>query len=483
MKRTRTLIVALVVLVLLVVGVVVVKKVEQHVDSIKTIDEQIISLEESNINAFEWTYEEGSLAFAKNDSIWNDPNDAKFPVDQDKIKDFLKDFENVHASFIIDNVEDYGQYGLDNPEAVIKFTLTEGELTVKLGAYSVMDEKRYVSIGDGKVYLIDEDLLEHVSIERDNFFLHDKLTQPETVTGITISGENGLNVVYDAETLHTYTDFYNYYAVEGGKYRALSTDAIEDFDTSIFGLNLKTYETYTASEEDLSIYGLDNPAFTVTVKGRNTVEEATKDKEAVYEDNSQTIYVGYVIDTDTKVEEGEEPAKLVYVRVADSEIVYKVSNTLYDTLAGATYETLRPATVVYIKKNNILSMSTTLESTKYDINYVITSEEGADTEEGAFFINDYEINVNDIVAALNDLNITEQGVSKTSNLLELSLDLHLDNETYGDVSIDMYRYDGDSVYVEMNGEAVGLVKRSSMVALREALMTEVLNLGKEATEE
>ena len=93
----------------------IVSGVQKHIDTISTVDKEIIATSESALTAVSWTKEGTTLSFTKTDDTWSDASDADFPVDQEKMSDFLEHFESVHASFIIENVEDFGQYGLAAP--------------------------------------------------------------------------------------------------------------------------------------------------------------------------------------------------------------------------------------------------------------------------------------------------------------------------------------------------------------------------------
>ena len=478
MKRKRTMIAAVIVLIALIAGIFVVNNVEKHVDSLNSIDEVIISLDGDDVSKFEWTIDGETLGFEKSDDTWIDPDDADFPVDTELITEFLDEFSEVHASFIIDDVEDYSQYGLEEPDASVTFTLSEGSLTVDLGSYSVMDEKRYVSIGDGKVYLIDTDLLEDVSVERDDFMLHDTLTDMTQVTEFKVTGELNTDLVYDEEGVYTYTDIYNYYMVENGNYLPVADDSAEEYMGNLLDLTFKTYASYTASNEDLSAYGLDSPALTITVNGYVTDEE-TKENTDV----SETVYIGYVIDTETEVEEGEDPAKLVYLRVGDSEIIYSVSQTVYDTLIKGTYNDIRPSDLVYIDEETVTQVTAALEDIYYQIDYTVPEEE-KDEEETAreYTLNDYSVSINGIISALNSCDVQDFEPENEKGTLEFSISVKLDREKYDSVEVSFYRYDGDYCLATVNDEEIGLVNRSEMTAVREAFMSVVLNLGKDSEE-
>ena len=126
MNRQKKLVVLIGVLVVLCAVIAIVSGVQKHIDTISTVDEEIYATAESALTDVSWTKDGSTLHFVKENDTWQDASDADFPIDQDKMSDFLDHFESVHASFIIENVEDYGQYGLDNPSCTITFTSADG---------------------------------------------------------------------------------------------------------------------------------------------------------------------------------------------------------------------------------------------------------------------------------------------------------------------------------------------------------------------
>ena len=59
---------------------------------------------------------------------------------------------------------------------------------VKFGNYSTMDSKRYVTLGDGAVYLISDDVAGELSTDRDEYLCADSVPTYDTITGITATG-------------------------------------------------------------------------------------------------------------------------------------------------------------------------------------------------------------------------------------------------------------------------------------------------------
>ncbi|MCD8231013.1 MAG: DUF4340 domain-containing protein [Clostridiales bacterium] len=372
MKRKKNLVILVVVVAVLCCVIGIEQAVTKHVDSINTTDEVILSFDQDSITNISWTYEEETLTFDQTDDGWCDSDDADFPVNQDTMADFLSWFEEVHACFIIDDVEDYSQYGLEDLQCTITLTTEDGETTVSVGDYSTMDEQRYIEIGDGKVYLVEDDILESITTDRDEFMQNDETPSIVTLEELTVSGRTELDAVYNEEGKYSYTDSYNYYQVEDdGTYLILDDSSVESYLSSLGSLSLTNYVTYTASSADLSDYGLDDPAYTITVTGTvevETEEEETEDESEDATDETETedtaaeeddeteaeevetedvefvIYIGVV--TEPAEEDGEEDTVTAYARVGDSEIIYQLTTSDYESVRAASYDDLRPTAVV-----------------------------------------------------------------------------------------------------------------------------------------
>ena len=97
-------------------------------------------------------------------------------------------FEAMGAAFIIEEPASLSEYGLDDPVCTIELTTEGGDYTILLGDYSTMDEQRYVSIGDGKVYLAVSDPLDEFDTTLADLIQNDAVPDFETVTAVTFSG-------------------------------------------------------------------------------------------------------------------------------------------------------------------------------------------------------------------------------------------------------------------------------------------------------
>ena len=118
------------------------------------------------------------------DERWLYDEDASFPVDSETMAMLLEPFQSFGASFVIEDAENLSQYGLNSPECTIRIDTEEESYTITLGDYSTMDAQRYVSIGDGNVYLVSDDPMENFDLSLRLSLIHISLPQP-AVSGST----------------------------------------------------------------------------------------------------------------------------------------------------------------------------------------------------------------------------------------------------------------------------------------------------------
>ena len=91
---------------------------ESEKEAISESGEVVFELPADDATALSWQYDddgsEVSLAFHK-DGDWLYDEDEAFPVDGEKIDALLDVFSELSAAFVIEDVTDYDQYGLENP--------------------------------------------------------------------------------------------------------------------------------------------------------------------------------------------------------------------------------------------------------------------------------------------------------------------------------------------------------------------------------
>ena len=453
MRKATKLYALLGVLLVVCIAAFAVSRYEEKKEQIKNSGEVILEIPTDSVTALSWTNESGTFSFTK-DETWVYDDDNAFPVDEEKINDLLEQFTSFAAAFSIDDVEDYAQYGLDEPICTIKITAGEESYTVELGDFSKMDEQRYVSIGDGKVYLVSHDPLDEFDAVLRDMILDDTIPEFDTVKQIAFSGEESYTISYDEGGTSICAD--DVYFTDG---TPLDTDTVNEWLTALRSLDLTNYVSYSATGEELQTFGLDNPALTVALDYSSSSDEDGNETDSgtLVLHLSQNPEELAAYEKAIANEEGELPDVTCYARVGESQIVYQITQSEYDTLTDVSYDALRHQKIFTADFDTVTSIDVTLEGENYT--FICTPPEDADDTdtEGTWTYQGVEFDIFDFSYALRALSATSFTVETPTGQEEISLTLHLDNEDFSTFTLTLYRLDGTNCIATVDGKAVALV--------------------------
>ncbi len=472
MKRSKRLYALLGILLVACVATFAVTQMEEGKEQIKATGEIILEVSSDDVQSLSWEYGETSLAFHKNEK-WLYDEDEAFPVDEEKVHEMLEQFEAFGVSFIIEEVTDYSMYGLDDPECVINFATEDQTYTIELGDFSNMDEERYISIGDGNVYLAKVDPLEEFDAVLKDMIKHDEDLSYDSVTQIKFEGEENYTIFYEEESTATYCADDVYFTEKNSETLPLDTDRVGTWLESLTTLNPTDYVTYNATEEELESYNLVDPELTITV------DYTSEDKDGKEISDTFVLSISRNPEELAAAEEAEandEEAEEVtaYVRIGESQIVYKISEVSSNSLRAVSYNELRHREVLPADFEDIYQIDVTLEGADYTI-----AVDGEDKDDERIWkYNEDEVEIDDLQDALETLGAeySDDFISdKPSEKKEINLTFHLDNEHHPEVKIELYRYDGEDCLAVVDGQTFALVPRSDAVDLIEAVNAIVLN--------
>jgi hypothetical protein len=472
MSRSKKIYVLLGVFAIISLITVIVSRTEQKKEEIQNSDETILAIAADDVTTLSWEVDDSSYAFHK-DGSWLYDEDEAFPVSESKIASLLSMFEDFGVSFIIENVEDFGQYGLDDPVGTINIATADQEITLTLGDFSTMDSERYVSIGDGNVYLVSTDPYDSFNVELSSLIDNDEIPNITAATEIVYSGAESGDVVYD-ENLDSDCTSDVYYLEQDSAKLPLDTDNVSSYLSKLYYMSLSDYATYNASADDLVSYGLSDPELTLVIsyKDDDEVEQSVQltlgrtdeQKSAADSESEEETEATYDTDTDTSSVGG-------YLRVGQSQIVYELSSTNYENLLSISYDSLRHKDVFVADFSSVEKMVITLDGGEYTILASGDADNRTYTYEGS------EIDITDIKSALTALSADSFTTEAASGEEEISLTLYVtkDDDSESIITITLYREDGSECVAEVNGEPVSLVARSSAMDLVEAVYAVVLN--------
>ena len=469
-KKQITRCVLLAVFAVVSITAVLVSRHEEKVEQIKNSGKTILSIPTDTVTALSWTNEDGTFSFTKGDT-WTYDGDSAFPVDEGKINDLLAQFEDFAAAFAIDDVEDYAQYGLTEPICTISITAGEETYTVQLGDFSKMDEQRYVSIGDGKAYLVSHDPLDEFGAVLRDMILDDTIPAFDTAEKIAFTGTENYTISYDEDGTSICAD--DVYFADA---LPLDTDNVNAWLTALTGLDLTDYVSYNVTNEELQTFGLDKPALTITLDYSSSDEDGTEtDAGTLVLHLSQNPEELAAYGEALANEEDDLPDVTCYARVGKSQIVYQITQSEFDALTAVSYDTLRHQKLFTADFDTVTSIDVTLEGETYTFTYTPPENEDDEDAEGTWSYNGEEFDVFNFSYALRALSASSFTDEKPTGQEEISLTLHLDNEDFPAFTLTLYRCDGETCIAEVDGEPVAFVSRSQTVDLVEAVRTLTLS--------
>lgn len=469
MKRYKRILVLLGVLAACCAATFALTRYEEHKEEIAVSGQTVLAVDPDTVTAVSWTVDGESLAFHK-DEAWQYDGDAAFPVDAEKIGEKLDVFADFAAAFTIENVEDYAQYGLDDPAGAI--TLTAGETTyeIKLGDFSQMDEQRYVDIGDGNVYLAASDPMDAFGTELSEMILDDTVPDFDTVSRIAFAGAENYEIDYDTDGV-SYSEDDVYFA--GGE--PLDTSLVESYLAALSGADLSTYATYNATDDELEAMGMNDPELTVTVDYTGTGDDGEEVSGTFTASIARAPGDRATLETAAADDEadgtGTDTAAediTAYLRVGESQIVYELPGADFTALMAAGYDDLRHQQLFWGDWDDVTAVDITLEGESH----TLTAE--GDGDDRVWTYNGDEVDAAGVTDALSALTAGTFTDETATGQEEIALTLTLDNAAVPETTLRLTRYDGEHCLAEVDGESVALVPRADAMALVEAVQAIVL---------
>lgn len=503
MHRSKRLLILVGVLAVVCAAAFLATRVQEQQEQVEASGETVLAIDAGNVASLAWTSGEGEYAFHK-DGTWIYDADEAFPVSAEALEELLASFSSFNAAFVIRDVTDYAQYGLEEPECTIEIGTAEASYTIALGDMSAMDDQRYVSIGDGNVYLAVTDPMDAFAVELSDLIDNDEIPQMDTVTALSLTGAVEESIAYVEAGGPSYSDEDVYFLQSGEESLPLDTDLVEDYLGGIRDLVLTDYATYNATEIELASFGLNDPALTVTVEYEQQAEAAEEGAEPETTAGTLALHIGRVEEAEESAEETEESAEdaqeeaqyAYYLRVGDSPIVYNLSDADGEALFAGSYDDLRHRQVFWGDFDDVAQATILLDNQTYTLTaQTAETDETAETGETAdaaaesaeptaaagdedaeitWTCNGEPVDVTGIRDKLAALTAEEFTSEAPADQLEISLTLDLNDEDVPQVRIQLYRYDGASCLAVLDGEPAALVAREDVVDLMEAVRTLLL---------
>ena len=265
MKKYKSLIILLAVLVVLVVAYVVTGQLKKKSAEKENEEKQIAVLDMSDITSIQYTNGTDTMSFIKEGGTWYSESDKEFPLQQSSLKTMAETFGTLSANRELTDGDTLADYGLEEPQYTITLKDADGEQqNIYIG--NAAGEDYYMTVGDKeKIYTVDYSVVNAMNFDLDSML--QKETFPsigsDNIKKVTIT-KAGETTEYDADNSDQSDDIT---AIGGRLGAAYFVDCVD----------------YSVQADELAQYGLDEAQrTTVTV-----VYTDSDDKEQTF-----TLYVG-----------------------------------------------------------------------------------------------------------------------------------------------------------------------------------------------
>ncbi len=458
-------------------------------DSAQATEEEeavtILEVDSSQVTQLSLEYTE-SLSFDYDGESWTYTEDEDFPLDESYLEGMMDALSALEATKTIEDVEDYDQYGLEEPTCTVTVE-ADSQVVLTIGDESSSGESLYVSIGDGNVYMVDVALLDSFAYGLYDLVDMESIPSMSDVVSLTVEAQGqSMELVYLEDSGLAYSDSYVWFLSTQDGYVTLDTELTETLLSTFTGLSWDSCVAYDA--QNLSEYGLDDPVATVTVVYTLTTEVETNETD----DDGNAITETVESEESFVLEIGDYADSGCYARIAGSSMVYLVDATVSDMALYTTSEDLLPDDILLMDWDNVTSVDVSLDGETYTFlkETVLVEDSDEDTDEDSdedseseetyetvWTVDGEEVDGASIWDALDALESTGSGSDlSTDRTVEISLIIYQDNESYPQVELTFYQYDSSNCLVSLNGEARLFVARSDIVSLTELVNEAVLDL-------
>jgi len=331
-KRSKKLLFMTVILFVLIGCSLLAMKLNPEGESIETEEEtpitseKIMSFQRSDVETLSWTVGEQTLCFHLDNETWIYDEDSTFPADQSTLTSLVSRMIDLSSYNVIENVSDFAEYGLDKPVCTIDLGGAV-DIQVLIGDTTPMDGLRYVSIGDGNVYMVENSIFSEYNINLLDLMEQEEIpnmADPVTVeiniadSQLTLERRELSIPAEDDESKDTVQQQWFHIFADGEI--QLDSSLAANFYDNISSLLWESSVAYDVSQEELALYGLDTPSATLTICYSN-------------DDSSLNAF---------SVEFGITEDGNCYGRISGSDRIYSINSSYLDTLQNTRVDNLLP---------------------------------------------------------------------------------------------------------------------------------------------
>ena len=298
----------------------------------------VIQMDASSIVNFSFKIGDNFAEFSKDVDEWKNQEDSEFPVDQEAVETLLNDLLSFTAKRKLEAVDGLSEYGLEDPSNTIRLTDESGtETEILVGSRNQSTGDYYVSLAEAPntVYVTASDLssiLPGSVMELAESEAYPSVSSSDIVEIQVKKAQGSYTLAYEEEEAN-----WSVTGEDGISYSA-EYQQVSSLASTLSGMVYSGLMDYNA--EDLSVYGLDQPAAEIYIRYKEEIEEEEEEPETV--EKNFTLYVG------NQDENGN-----YYVRTEGSGQVHRVSSESLSSALENNSVSYWSREIGYISMNNL----------------------------------------------------------------------------------------------------------------------------------
>ena len=356
MKRTKKMLLLLIVLVLCVGGYCGVQLLGSDPASVTEESGTFVlnSHTADDLTGLSWVDGDESFAFTLSDGMWSVTADPAFPLNQEDVQSMADDLLALVGTRQLDGVTDLSAYGLAEPAFSVTASWSDGtSTTYAMGDETPFGDGYYVSLGhENTVYTIEDDIADIFDTTMNDLAVLESIPVTTAATRLTVGST--LDVVKE-ETSRTINEGELWYDSLTGT--ALDTAAAEELITAAQGITWSELAEPTASDEELTAFGVDEASATAI-----TLYEG--------ETAATTLLIG------TQNDAGD-----YYARLPGSTMVYTIASGNVSSLLTASATSMPSMVIIDLAADSVQSATFTAGEAAHT--WVASAGEDAEDEVAA----------------------------------------------------------------------------------------------------
>lgn len=481
------------------------KEAEETEESDTSVSIYPEDFDSSAISSISYDYQGEVLSFSLKDDgeTWQYDDNTGFPLNQSSLTGMSSQLQSLTASrTIAENPDKLADYGLDEPSGRVTAKDSDGtEFTIYFGDTNDSADVTYVYTSDGKnIYTIDSGVADYFSHPLLDMIVEDELPVPDSSAvykDITINrGSSTLAFRYTegGDLPLDYLNRCSWFADIDGDQFAMDDSAVSGLTSALSGLSTSGCAAYDISQDEMSVYGLDQPSTVITVNYTQT-ETAEDDSEEKSEEESsaeeteeevQTIEVPYTL----TLKIGKAVEDYYYVTWNDLSQVYLMSSDTLDNFLNCDKSTLIYKEPFNFSVDDINEMKIQYQDLSFGYKIKRTTEEVESTDEDGetasetqevtrYTLNGQEIDSGDFTDVLNTLqNMTAEklypaGEGNTpADDGAITITMKLNQAERSEVELILVPYDNNYYALYIDQEPVFLMNKTDVSAFIKALPAE-----------